>query len=433
MKNKILLICLFFCQAAYLGAMNKPSVYDPLGKLSTEERNRIEAEGRTLSANRKVNGQDLIIQIDFMSEDEFEEGGVTGRDESGLTLFSLGTYINWSLRYFSQPAVLMLFLDQGNGNYVLDALNFSDMLMDEGIPDLVRRYIRDEIMKKENSYTETISSGLYAIGEALNPTYRERLEQKGNEMLNTDDRYHRAHCVYGDCHYYEFTPEEKSVLGPTQPKDAITFHGLPESRPDNLTSVVNEIVDWGYTHENEIASNWPWIYDNNENKYQLNAVTPTGYFTVKKDNPWSVLNTISNTKDIGELLPTMGWLQIHGWRATYCNFFAQDLSYYVLGHLPWATGTVANKIHDYIVSSQNFIGIPKSEINTYVDNGFMVYITINQNPAAGHIAMGWMSNAENKEIIQAGRTTGILMVEEGFGDEVDASINLYLGFLKKVI
>lgn len=91
----------------------------------------------------------------------------------------------------------------------------------------------------------------------MNPVYRQRVEQKGNEMLNTDNRYQRAHCVYGNCDYHEFTPEEKSIIGPTQPKNAITFHGLPETRSDNLTSVISKIIDWGHTHESEIVSNWP--------------------------------------------------------------------------------------------------------------------------------------------------------------------------------
>src|SRR5690606_2558106 len=180
------------------------------GALSYEERSRVEAEGRTVTANRKVNGQDLLIQIDFMSEDEFDAGGVTGQDDNGRTLFSLGTYAKWSTRYFSQPAVLMLFIDQGGGNYKLDALNFSEMLMDRGIPDLVRRYIRDEIMKKETSYVETISSRLYAIGGALSPIYRPRGEKNGIEMPKTDGRYQRAHCNHrSDCKYYEDYPIER--------------------------------------------------------------------------------------------------------------------------------------------------------------------------------------------------------------------------------
>ncbi len=146
-----------------------------------------------------------------------------------------------------------------------------------------------------------------------------------------------------------------------------------------------------------------------------------------------MLNASSESKDVAEDLPVMAWLQIHGWRATYCNFFAQDLSYYVLGHLPWESLKRANDIHDYIMSSQEFFQITKSEISNYVDKGFMVYLTINEAPRAGHIAVGWINNTENKEIIQAGAETGKLTIDEVFGSEVDVSINIYLGFLKKEI
>lgn len=414
-------------------ASPKLSIYDPLGALGNKERVKLEAEGQALITSRKVNGQDVLIQIDFLSKHEFETGGITSRDAKGKTLFSLGTYANWSAKYFSEPAVLMLFLDQGDGTYVLDALNFSDMLMDDGIPDLVRRYIRDEIMKKETGYEDIISSGLYAIGEALNPVYRERLEQKGNEMLNTDKRYHRAHCVYGDCDYYEFTPGEKSVIGPTQPRSTITLHGLPESMPGNLKSVIGKIIAWDHTHDKEIVSNWPWMWNNSTKEYLLDSNIVDGYFEVKKNNPWSVLNTSSESKDVSELLPTMAWLQIHGWRATYCNFFAQDLSFKIFGQLPWKTGKRANKIHDYINSNGNFLKISISnseDITSFTKAGFMVFFTRNSSPDPGHIAMGWIQNGK---IIQAGRKTGIMTVLEGFGSTKKVAVHIYLGHLKRSV
>ena len=437
MKNSAFLLPTFFYTffVSTMLASPKLSIYDPLGALGNEERVKLEAEGQALITSREVSGQDVLIQIDFLSKHEFEEGGIKGRDAEGKTLFSLGTYANWSARYFTGPAVLMLFLDQGDGTYVLDALNFSDMLMDEGIPDLVRRYIRDEIMRKEIGYEAIISSGLYAIGEALNPVYRERLERKGNEMLNTDKRYHKAHCVYGDCDYYEFTPGEKSIIGPTQPKNAITFHGLPESRPGNLESVINTILTWNHTHEKEIVSNWPWIRDNSTEEYILNPNIKDGYFPVRKNNPWSVLNTSSETKNVGELLPRMAWLQIHGWPATYCNFFSQDLSFYIFDHLPWRTGKVANEIHDYIVSNKNFIKIEIVEDNSVFTNlGYLVYYTkkgaerSEGSFKAGHIATGWIQEGK---IIQAGASTGILSLEQAFRNTEGVSVHLYLGHLRK--
>ena len=439
MWSKTFFIGLFICQISYLGAMDKPSIYDPLGTLSPEERNRIEAEGRNIITNRKVNGQDLLIQIDFLSNNEFDEGGVTGRDESGRTLFSLGTYSNWSVKYFSRPAVLILFLDLGNGNYVLDALNFSDMLMDEGIPDLVRRYIRDEIMKKETSYVETISSGLYAIGEALNPVYRQRLEQKGKEMLNRDDRYQRAHCnQWFECKYYNYYPIER--LKSNFPEN-INFNELGffiEAPSDyKVTNLVdntqNKILDWGYTHTSEAVSNWPWEKNGRYLKTSLNTsgyTIPGDYFLLKNSgDTLSFFNVEEEQKNNGDILPVMGYLQIHGWKATYCNFFAYDLSRHIFGYVPWERPKRANDIHDYISSSGDFYKISEVEdIRVFKEAGFMIYLTIKNSPNSGHIATAWIND---NEIIQAGSETGIMSIDEGFGPEVKVNMHVYLGHLKR--
>lgn len=447
MKNNIFLICHFFCQIAQLAAMDKPSIYDPLGKLSPDERNKIEAEGSIVIANRKVNGQNLLIQIDFLSENEFDEGGVTGRDDSGRTLFSLGTYTNWSIRYLSQPAVLMLFLDQGNGNYVLGALNFSDILMDKGIPDLVRRYIRDEIMKKENSYIEIISCGLYAIGEALNPIYRQRLAQKGNEMLNTDDRYQRAHCNHwSNCKYYEYYPIERLE---SSFSDNIDFNELGffiETPSDyEVTNLVEntqqKILDWGNTHESEIVSNWPWEDNGIYLKNSVNTVgytIPTDYFPLKNSGETlSFFDVEMEQKSNGEILPVMGYLQIHGWKATYCNFFAYDLSNHIFGHVPWGSSKKANEIHEYILNHpDSFIDVPvDAEDGTlFAQKGYPVYYTLlgdlrsDGSRRPGHIATGWI---ESNIIIQAGRNTGTMLLTQAFADLANVSVHIYLGHLKK--
>lgn len=394
-----------------------------------------------LIANRKVNGQDLLIQIDFMSEDEFDAGGVTGQDDNGRTLFSLGTYAKWSTRYFSQPAVLMLFIDQGGGNYKLDALNFSEMLMDRGIPDLVRRYIRDEIMKKETSYVETISSGLYAIGEALNPIYKQRLEKKGIEMLNTDDRYQRAHCNHwSDCKYYEYYPIER--LRSSFPAN-IDFNEIgffietpSDYEPTNLISATQQkILDWGYTHASEIVSNWPW---ENRGKYLKTSTNTAGYtippdyFPLKNSgDTLSFFDVEVEQKSNGEMLPVMGYLQIHGWKATYCNFFAYDLSRYIFGHVPWGTPKRANDIHEYISSSSNFYELSllqPEDVTIFKEAGFIIYYTINSAPDPGHIATAWITD---NQIIQAGSTTGIMSVEQGFRSSKKVKAHVYLGHLKK--
>src|SRR5690606_17520695 len=77
------------------------------------------------------------------------------------------------------------------------------------IPDLVRRYIRDEIMKKETSYVETISSGLYAIGEALDDKYKKDLIQLSVGLLSKN-YFYRGYTYY-DLNYYYFLPDHENI------------------------------------------------------------------------------------------------------------------------------------------------------------------------------------------------------------------------------
>src|SRR5690606_25458005 len=189
--------------------------------------------------------------------------------------------------------------------------------------------------------------------------------------------------------------------------------------PTNLISATQQkILDWGYTHASEIVSNWPW---ENRGKY-LKTSTNTAGYTIPPD--YFPLNNSGDTlsffdveveqKSNGEMLPVMGYLQIHGWKATYCNFFAYDLSRYIFGHVPWGTPKRANDIHEYISSSSNFYELSllqPEDVTIFKEAGFIIYYTINSAPDPGHIATAWITD---NQIIQAGSTTGIMSVEQGF-------------------
>jgi hypothetical protein len=414
-----------------------------LGVLLPPQRLKLETEGTIIISNRTINGNPLLIQIDFLSPNEFSEGGITGRNRDGTSIFSQGTYLKWSMDNVHQPAVLILFIDNGS-KYELKSLDFSDPLMDQGIPDLIRRYIRDEIMMKETDYYEIISRGLYAISEALNPIYKQRLETKGLEMLSTDDRYQKAHCNHwSDCEYYEYYPIER--LRSSFPAN-IDFNELGffiDTPPDyDVTNLVEntqqKILDWGYTHASGIVSNWPW---ENRGKYLKTSTNTTGYaipndyFPIKNSgDTLSFFDVNEEQKSNGELLPVMGYLQIHGWKTTYCNFFAYDLSRHIFGYVPWGAPKRANDIHNYISSSSDFYQISEiNDLNVFKEAGFIVFLTINSFPNPGHIATAWIN--EN-EIIQAGSTTGIMSVEQGFGSQQGSNkvfMHVYLGHLKKRI
>lgn len=58
----------------------------------------------------------------------------------------------------------------------------------------------------------------------------------------------------------------------------------------------------------------------------------------------------------------------------------------------------------------------------------MIHLTINSSPNPGHIATAWINN---DELIQAGSTTGIMSVKQGFGQGTEVDMHAYLGHLKK--
>jgi hypothetical protein len=266
-------------------------------------------------------------------------------------------------------------------------------------------------------------------------------------MLSTDDRYQKAHCNHwSDCEYYEYYPIER--LRSSFPAN-IDFNELGffiDTPPDyDVTNLVEntkqKILDWGYTHASGIVSNWPW---ENKGKYLKTSTNtagytiPNDYFPLKNSgDTLSFFDIEVEQKSNGEILPVMGYLQIHGWKATYCNFFAYDLSRHIFGYVPWGVPKRANDIHEYILNHpENFIEIEARDVYLFSDVGFIVYYTQygrpNPNQASGrnpgHIATAWIVEGQ---IIQAGDDTGVYDPNPIFNPD-RLKIHVYLGFLKKI-
>lgn len=433
--NRICLLTILCFFADHACHSRQVAILDTHGALTNEEERLLIEEGNKIMNARTVVGQKVLVQIDLMEEGEFDGGGSNSNAQEAKRIFSIGDYARWANAYGSRPAVLMVFLKKGDG-YALDVLGFTDLLMNEGIPDLVRRYIRDEIIRKEEGVFKMIDAGLYAIGEALNPVYKERLEKKGLSMLNTDKRYHRGYCVYEDWLYHEFYPVKEAQFPISEFQSVIDIRGLPDNQSTGLMNIVNSIRAWGYSHEVNNVSNWPW--DNNANHLlsELNTqgyMVPIDYIQIGSGEDWFALNCIEEEATVGEKLTKIAWKQIHGWYATYCNFFAQDLALYVFGSLPWRNGMVANNIHEYIINDSNFVEIDQNDVYRLIDRGYISYFTqlgdtdAKGNLLAGHISTSWL---ENNTIIQAGRTTGIFEPSDIF-DSNRLKIHVYLGFLKR--
>jgi hypothetical protein len=442
-KCKVFFVIYIFLSFSFFGeGFAQVSIYDPIGNINLEEEGNIKNVANDILNNYSIAGQNIVIQIDFMSSDEFEEGGITGRDESGRTLFSLGTYEEWSMDYFGVPAILILFLDEnGDGNYQLDALNFSDIFMDEGTPDLVRRFIRDEVMKTKTGYANVILSGLRAINESLNGEYLQRLKSSQLSLFD-GDQYKRRYSYYYPFNYYEFEPyhlEENTDLIPDMLRliDNENYFDWSE-----VNSTDTEIVNISRTFDQEQA---PWHYQflegnvttpnlrdliNNERTAEENEVLITNQF--KEDlikiglDPSHYLNENLEQHDVSLLslayagqysaeqnyrldrfnckirvkinvldtqwdyIPDVINRAIYpGWGPkgpTWCNQFARSLANEVYNKYIFASMN-ANDLYDHMQSNSNkYIEIGQEDAMSLVNKGFMVFL-IWKNPSgkSGHV------------------------------------------------
>lgn len=130
--------------------------------LSVDEKGKIRAEIQQFQALRKVNGETVCVQIDFLEQLPPTQEGFT---EDGRKIIRQSVYDRWQTEHFGQPAVLFLFVrDQEQSKFVLNDMVVSRPVAQQ-IPNLVRLYIRDEIVKKQASYYDAISAGIYAFGQ----------------------------------------------------------------------------------------------------------------------------------------------------------------------------------------------------------------------------------------------------------------------------
>ena len=168
----------------YLNTYASPgciSILD-VNALTKDQKGQVRSGITTLQANRKVNGQSICFTIDFLDKMPAENHGFTA---DGRRILNQDYYMNWALATNSNPAVLILFLkDSESGNYRLESFLMNSLLQ-EGIPELVGKYIRDKIMRKKTSYYDMINAGIIALSRALDDTYKKRLiNDVKNQLTN---------------------------------------------------------------------------------------------------------------------------------------------------------------------------------------------------------------------------------------------------------
>ena len=173
--------------------------------LTVEEKGKIRAELQQFHAQRKVDGKAVCVQIDLLEQLPPVQKGFT---EDGRKIIHQTVYDQWQSAHFGQPAVLFLFVkDPQQGTFALHDMVISRP-MTQRIPDLVRRYIRDVIVKKQATNYEAISAGIHALSQALNDEYKERIVEESNKLL-TENYYYRGYTYY-PLYYFYFTANHVS-------------------------------------------------------------------------------------------------------------------------------------------------------------------------------------------------------------------------------
>ena len=180
--NTLLTVLLFVI--AYLTAYSNTecvSILD-VDVLTKDQKGEIRSAISTLQANRKVNGQSICFTIDFLDKMPEADKGFT---KDGRRILKQNYYMNWVLSTNSTPAVLMLFVkDTESDNYRLESFLMNDLLQ-ERIPELVSKYIRDKVVGQKTSYFDMINASITALGRALDDTYKLRLiNDVKNQLTN---------------------------------------------------------------------------------------------------------------------------------------------------------------------------------------------------------------------------------------------------------
>lgn len=331
---------------------------------------------------------------------------------------------------------------------------------------------------------EGITKMLTALERILNSTWKTDLE---SYSLGYSDRkiYHRDFAGF-KMNYYEFVPFQDTnfdtllieattllthdyiikkhdnnstyITLPTDFRDKLhnDWSGSGQTYRYKRLKVIKEMIeDFKKYNANERVSNWKmlagtgWKFDENG----------TGY-TVRNDTTDHLYMEIHSV-DKGEWMPNMAWTQNYFgwsesgikefWKATRCNVFAGDFSqeYLKLGSTPWGTtGWNADMIYKNLPGKDGFIPLDWSEIWTYTNSGFPVFITTPSSGQAGHIAIAYPISQEDAtnihkvenvytkgKVVQAGATNGVMAIEMAWKNKEffknNAKAYVYLGYLLK--
>lgn len=95
------------------------SIFDT-DNLSVEQKDKLKSEVMEFQAQRKINGQAVCVQVDFLEQLPPIERGFT---EDGKAIIRQDIYDQWQVKNSGKPAILFLFLkDPKQNKFILHNL-----------------------------------------------------------------------------------------------------------------------------------------------------------------------------------------------------------------------------------------------------------------------------------------------------------------------
>ena len=386
---------------------------------------------------------------------------VTSLDPSSYKLFSESNQTFITQNFNTDNTA-----DNGNKNtiYFVFNLNSNKTRMEFKIKAIsdkligeVERYITNKIsnqyginevmtdksisLQNINTYYDIITEYVRLSTIALDPRWSQKLKTNADAMV-LDERYQRGNCYDMFCEYYEFEPYELSATTFSDQNYIYGFDPKKKYLPRTL-GIVDFLNTTNNFHANISLSDWPqlsvksWTPNIPEILQYHSHILDLNVCRYKMK--WEILEQ-------GEVLPLMAWHQIHGWRATYCNLFAGDLSNKVFNQIPWDSHKPANEIFSYMPTKSHFISLSWQDAWKYINAGYIVYF-VSSADGHGHIATGYPTsylrtlNIDGQQcnvgnVAQAGvdYLTGVFYLNDKQPWELkslsNVNIYMYLGYIK---
>jgi len=168
--------------------------------VNTELKEIIERFEKVISNYDAYNKNDLKIDIIYF--DSLNTGSL---DYTNPRIDSELIINKWKTKYIGEERVLFFYIKERN-IYTLKSFVLSEGLNYGQIPDIVGKYIRNEIVLKQNTEKDQLYFGLNALKNAFDQQFKKKLEDMGPKMLSF--KYYYKGYSYIPQYYCYFKYEE---------------------------------------------------------------------------------------------------------------------------------------------------------------------------------------------------------------------------------